>query len=111
MIKPALYVWENKGADQLCSKHAVDQCICFRCIDSTIPLLPKSWVVQWLSGGASDLGARGWGFETYRPLVVLVIPRKWWLHPDMTEKLLTGRLSLNLNKQTNKLPKSKILSF
>ena len=31
---------------------------------------------------------------------VLVIPRKRWLHPDMTEKLLTGRLNLNTNKQT-----------
>ena len=32
---------------------------------------------------------------------VLVIPRKRWLHPDMTEKLLTGTLNLNTNKQTN----------
>ena len=30
---------------------------------------------------------------------VLVIPRKRWLHPDMTEKLLTGTLNLNTNKQ------------
>ena len=34
---------------------------------------------------------------------VLVIPRKQWLRPDMTEKLLTGTLSLNTNKQTNKI--------
>ena len=33
---------------------------------------------------------------------VLVISRKQWLRPDMTEKLLTGALSLNTNKQTNK---------
>ena len=33
---------------------------------------------------------------------VLVIPRKQWLHPDMTEKLLTWTLSLNTNNQ-NKL--------
>ena len=32
---------------------------------------------------------------------VLVKPRKRWLRPDMTEKLLTGTLSLNTNKQTN----------
>ena len=31
---------------------------------------------------------------------VLVIPRKQWLQPDITEKLLTGTLSLNTNKQT-----------
>ena len=30
---------------------------------------------------------------------VLVIPRKRWHHPDLTEKLLTGTLSLNTNKQ------------
>ena len=32
---------------------------------------------------------------------VLVIPRKQWFHPDMTEKLLTGTLSLNTNKQNH----------
>ena len=32
---------------------------------------------------------------------VLVKPRKRWLRPDMTEKLLTGTLSLNTNKQTD----------
>ena len=30
---------------------------------------------------------------------VLVIPRKQWLCPDMTEKLVTGMLYLNTNKQ------------
>ena len=52
---------------------------------------------------------RGQGFETnlscavalsktfYSPKV-LVIPRKWWLRTDMTEKLLTGMLSFNTNK-------------
>ena len=29
---------------------------------------------------------------------VLVIPRELWLHPDMTEKLLSGTLKLNTNK-------------
>ena len=29
----------------------------------------------------------------------LIIPRKQWLRPDMTENLLTGTLSLNTNKQ------------
>ena len=33
---------------------------------------------------------------------VPVIPRKRWILPDMTEKLYTGTLSLNTNKQTNK---------
>ena len=35
---------------------------------------------------------------------VLVIPREWWLRPDMTDKSLTGTLNLN----TNKLIKCKI---
>ena len=55
---------------------------------------------RWLSGRASDSGERGLGLETYLRRVVslsktlyspkvLVILRKGWLHPDMTEKLLT----------------------
>ena len=52
---------------------------------------------------------RGQGFETnlrhvvslsktfYHPKV-LVIHRNQWLRTDMTEKLLTGMLSLNTNK-------------
>ena len=43
--------------------------------------------------------------DTFTPRKVLVIPRKWWLRPDMTEKLLTGTLSLNKTK-----PKLKITS-
>ena len=35
---------------------------------------------------------------------VLVIPRKQWLRPDMTEKLLTGMLSLNTTKTNKFLP-------
>ena len=31
---------------------------------------------------------------------LLVIPRKRWLCPGMTEKLLTGMFNLNANKQT-----------
>ena len=57
---------------------------------------------------ASDSGSRGRGFEPhsgqtvlcpsarhiYAPKV-LVIPRKRWLHPNMTEKLFTGRVVKN----------------
>ena len=58
----------------------------------------------------SDSGARSRGFETYRrrvvslsktlysPKVLVNYPMKRWLRPDMTEKLLTGTLSLNTNK-------------
>ena len=68
---------------------------------------------RWRSGRASDSESRGPGFEPHKRHrvvslskahllpTVLVKPRKRWLRPDMTEKLLTGTLSLNTNKQTN----------
>ena len=54
------------------------------------------WGALYLNSRASDYGARGQGFETYIRCVVsliktlfspkvLVIPRKRWLHPNMTE--------------------------
>ena len=42
MRKPTLCICENKDADQLCGNRTADQRLCFRYIDSTIPLLPKS---------------------------------------------------------------------
>ena len=41
MRKPAFCIWENKRADQLHSNCTADQRLCFRYIDSTIPLLSK----------------------------------------------------------------------
>ena len=66
----------------------------------------------WERGGlvvnASDSGSRGRGFEPHSgqtvlcpsarhiySLKVLVIPRKQWLCPNMTEKLFTGTLRIN----------------
>ena len=40
--KPAFCICENKGADQLRGNREADQRLCFRYIDSTIPLLSKS---------------------------------------------------------------------
>ena len=69
---------------------------------------------RWRSGRASDSESRGPGFEPHKRHrvvslskahllpTVLVKPRKRWLRPDMTEKLLTGTLSLNTNKQTKR---------
>ena len=34
-------ICENKDADQLCGNREADQRLCFRYIDSTIPLLSK----------------------------------------------------------------------
>ena len=39
MRKPTICICENKGADQLSSNCEADQRLCFRHIDSTIPLL------------------------------------------------------------------------
>ena len=42
MRKPTFYICENKDADQLRVNHEADQRLCFRYIDSMIPLLSKS---------------------------------------------------------------------
>ena len=42
MRKPTFYICENKDADQLRGHREADQCLRFRYIDSTIPLLSKS---------------------------------------------------------------------
>ena len=38
---PAFCIWENKDADQLRGNREADQRLCFRYVDSTIPLVPK----------------------------------------------------------------------
>ena len=42
MRKQTFCICENKGADQLRSHCEADQCICFRYMDSMIPLLSTS---------------------------------------------------------------------
>ena len=43
MRKPVFFcIFKNKGADQLLGYHASDRRLCFRYLNSTIPLLPKS---------------------------------------------------------------------
>ena len=42
MRKPDFCICENKDADQLCGSCEADQRLCFRYMDITIPLLPKS---------------------------------------------------------------------
>ena len=41
MRKPAFCICENKDADQLRGNREADQRLCFRYINSTIPLLPN----------------------------------------------------------------------
>ena len=40
--KPDFCICENKDADQLRGNHEADQRLCFRYMDSTIPLLSQS---------------------------------------------------------------------
>ena len=42
MRKPAFCICENKGADQLRGNREADQRLCFRYLDSTIPLFSKN---------------------------------------------------------------------
>ena len=42
MRKPAFCICENKDADQFHGNREADQRLCFRYMDSTIPLLPNS---------------------------------------------------------------------
>ena len=42
MRKPDFCICENKDADQLCGNREADQRLCFRHMDSTIPLPSKS---------------------------------------------------------------------
>ena len=42
MRKPGLCICKNKDADKLRGNREADQRLCFRYLDSTIPLLPQS---------------------------------------------------------------------
>ena len=48
MRKSAFCICENKDADQLRGNREADQRLCFRYLDSTIPLLPKSEISSLL---------------------------------------------------------------
>ena len=60
MRKPAFCICENKAADQLCGNCEADQRLCFRYIDNSIPLLPKSEMSSlWPSSVAVQPGLCG----------------------------------------------------
>ena len=102
-----------------CLHDFVEKCSGFLIFLLTYLSLEYPWLLRgawWPSGRVSDSGARGQGFDTYIRRVVSfskvqvayalakthLLPEKywlyWWLCPDMTEKLLTGTLSINTNK-------------
>ena len=56
MRKPTICICENKDADQLRGNRKADQRLCFRFMDSTLPLLPKSEIFCACTGRfVSDL--------------------------------------------------------
>ena len=76
-----------------------------------------SLIARCLVVNTSDSGSRGRGFELHSgcrvvslsktylpPQKVLVIPKKRWLHPNMTEKLVTGTLSIKPNEIVARKP-------
>ena len=65
MRKTAFCICENKDADQLRGDREADQRLCFRHMDSAIPLLSKSEILSlWLSSVAVQLGLCGTWSET-----------------------------------------------
>ena len=120
MRKLAFCICENKCAEQLRSNCAADQLLCFRYIANTMPLRGSA-VAWWLMPRTPD--PEVWGSSptlvkpccvleqgTFAPRKVLVIPRKQWLRPNMTEKLFTGMLRIN-QRTMPLLPKFKISSL
>ena len=122
----SLYIWNFKILPGLCS-WACQFVSCLigdfrRHIFSWRGSFKRSFVSDFVWGRALwptfspllELGKRGLGFETYLRRVVSLsktlyslkvlvnYPGSGGSRPDMTEKLLTGTLSLNTNKQTNK---------
>ena len=64
MRKPAFCRCENEDADQLRSNREADQRLCFRYMDSTIPLLSESEMSSlWPSSVAVQLGLCGTWWE------------------------------------------------
>ena len=55
MRKTTFCICENKDADQLRGNREADQRNCFRYIDSTIPLLPKSEIPSPLPSSVAVL--------------------------------------------------------
>ena len=80
--KPAFCICENKDSDQLRGNREADQHLCFRFIDSTIPLLPKSEISNlWPSSVAVQPGLCGTWSET--PKTGFLRTRLKWLYLSM----------------------------
>ena len=72
MRKPTFCICESKDADQLRGSQKAEQCLCFRYIDSTIPLLPKSEISSLKpSSVAVQPGLSGFKFNFFDNLLKL----------------------------------------
>ena len=87
MRKPAFYICKNKDADQLRDNREVDQRLCFRFLDNTMPLLPKYKVSSlWSSPVAVQPGL----CQTWSESKLLVFSSRGTyksLQPDCPSKL------------------------
>ena len=84
MRKPAFCICENKDADQLRGNREADQRLCFRYIDSIIPLVPNfeppaifcdctDWFVSDLVGNPKDRFSQNEALITFNTLL-----NCWW---------------------------------
>ena len=85
MRKPTICICENKDADQLRGNREADQRLCFRFIDSTIPLLSKSEISSlWPSSVAVQPELCQTRLETR----MLVFSRRGSFYKMLTDKAI-----------------------
>ena len=70
MRKSDFCLYENKGADQICSNWEADQCLCFSYKDSAISLLLKSEISSFFSASVTvQVGlCQTWSLKPRRPV-------------------------------------------
>ena len=66
MKKLPFCICENKDADQLRGNREADQRLCFRYLDNTIPLLPKSIISSFYPSPVVNCGLCGRTFGVYQ---------------------------------------------
>ena len=89
MGKPTICIGENKCVDQLRSNCESDQRLCFRCTDSTIPLLSKSKISSFFfactARFVSDLvGTKLVGFLTHMPICMHITFKPYFVFRRLT---------------------------
>ena len=111
MIKSDFCLCENKGADQLCSYSTADQRLCFRYMDSTIPLLKSRTSSFKAASVTSQTGlCQTWSETT---MTCFLASRLKIFHTaeandstDFLEGLQSHRISWGQNLESLQCPKS-----